>query len=347
MLPLPPHVTSSALAILSPGYPSTPGGVTDHTQRLQGHWSASGHTVRVIGDAATDPDVLASDLASASVRAVLIQYVPFLYARRGVTSWPERFARAARARGIRITVFVHEPWVPMTRLPWLVLGSLQRRQLLRLAGIADRVVTAVPAWQSALGRSTELVYVSSNLGPVPPGDRGSPLSAPVVFSPTAAGLRFDWIAAAARAIGCSPGLVLIGTDAAEGRGNAQIAPHFVATWDWRGRVAAGDALRLLARARLVLAPFDDGATGRRTSMLAAVSTGARVLSSTGPLLDPVFQNSPVILASSQAEFVEVAVRTWSATDGPVPRESRLAWYRTHMDPDELDARLLRVVTGQA
>jgi hypothetical protein len=98
---------------------------------------------------------------------------------------------------------------------------------------------------------------------------------------------------------------------------------------------------------LVLAPFEDGATGRRTSMLAAMSTGARVLSSTGPLFDPVFRNSPLLVAGSQAEFVELAVRTWSAGDGPVPRESRLAWYRTHLDPDALDARLLQIVTGKA
>ena len=338
---------SPALAILSPGFPSTPGGVTDHTHRLVGHWGAAGHVVRAIGNTSADPEALAADLAASEVGAVLIQYVPFLYARRGVSSWPERFARAARARRLRVTLFVHEPWVPLTRLPWLVLGPLQRRQLRRLVRVADCVVTAVPAWRATLGRRVELVYVGSNLGPVPTDATASPapLAAPVVFSPTAAGLRFDWIVAAARAIGASPGLMLVGTDAADARRHPQLGIHFDPAWDWRGRVPAAEALRVMARARLVLAPFTDGATGRRTSMLAAVSTGARVLSSTGPLFDPAFRESPLLVAHNESEFVEIAVRTWNAADPPAARAARLAWHRAHLEPADLDQRLLRFVIG--
>ena len=328
---------SILIAILSPGFPSTPGGVTDHTHRLVGHWTAAGRTVRVIGDVALDPAEGVRELAASGVTGLLIQYVPFLYGRRGLSSYPERLARAAKTAGIRVTVFVHEPWVPMTRLPWLVLGPLQRRQLLRLVRVADRVITAVPAWRAALGPQTEVLYVGSNLGPVPPATSPTPLPAPVVFSPTAAGFRFGWIVAAARAIGAKPGLILIGTHAAEA------PPH--PDWDWRGRLPGPDALRIMAQARLMLAPFIDGATGRRTSLLAAVSSGARVISSGGPLLDPVFRDSPVLIANNEAEFVDLAVRTWNAPDAPAAREARLTWYGRHFEPAALDARLLRVVTG--
>src|SRR5262245_14109923 len=118
----------TALAVLSPGYPASRGGVTDLTHRLVGHWSGTGHAVRVLGDLDPDPEAVAVSLAGSHVAALLIHYVPFLYGRRGLSSYPERLARSARARGIRVVLFVHEPWVPMTRLPWLVLGPLQRLQ---------------------------------------------------------------------------------------------------------------------------------------------------------------------------------------------------------------------------
>lgn len=337
----------TALAILSPGFPSAPGGVTDHTHRLVRHWTGNGHQVRAIGNLAAAPEALAAELAASRTTALLIQYVPFLYARRGVSTLPERVARAARAAGIRVTVFVHEPWVPLTRLPWLVLGPLQRRQLHRLARVADRVVTAVPAWRAALGGRVDLVYVGSSLGPAPTDIPAAPVAGPVVFSPTAAGLRFDWVVAAARAIGASPALVLVGVDARDAQRHPQLSREFDPAWDWRGRLPAPDALRVMAHARLVMAPFVDGATGRRTSMLAAVSSGTRVLSSTGPLLDPLFRESPVLLANTGAEFVALAVRTWNAPDTPVAREARLAWHRKHLEPADLDARLLQIMTGPA
>jgi len=333
----------TTIGILSPGFPSIPGGVTDHAHRLVRGWTAAGHTVRAYGDPSLDPDAIAAELEPGA--ALLIEYVPFLYARRGLSSYPERVARAAAARGVRVTVFVHEPWVPMTRLPWLVLGPLQRRQLRRLVRVAHATVTAVPAWKTLLGRSTALVYVGSNLGPVPGDTLPGPLPAPVVFSPTAAGLRFDWIAAAAHAIGASPGLILVGTDAGEARHHPQLAPHFDASWDWRGRLPAPEVLRVLARARLVLAPYADGPTGRRTTLLAALSTGARVLSCTGPLLDPLFRDGPITLARNATEFAGLAQRLWREPDPPTALAARLDWYRRHLDPDMLDARLLSIVTG--
>src|SRR5690349_14592205 len=106
----------TALAVLSPGFPHSPGGVTDHTQRLAGHWIGAGHTVRVIGDLDSPPESVAASLGQSGITALLIQYVPFLYGRRGLSSYPEHLARAARAAGVRVVLFVHEPWVPLTRL---------------------------------------------------------------------------------------------------------------------------------------------------------------------------------------------------------------------------------------
>ncbi|HEY2824922.1 MAG TPA: hypothetical protein VGI83_05185 [Gemmatimonadales bacterium] len=329
-------------AIVSPGYPAIPGGVTDHTARLVRHWSVSG-PVPVFSERAGDAPAIVERWHRDGLRAVLLQYVPFLYGRRGLSRFPEQVAVAARARGLRCTVFVHEPWVPPTRLPWLVLSPLQRRQLFRLLARADGCVTAVPAWRTLLRDLPQLMYVGSTLGP-PPAPAAPPLGAPVVFSPLAAGLNWDWILGAVRAIGTTPPLIVIGESRERMAADRGVGHHADPAWDWRGRLPAPEALGLLGRAPLVLAPFTDGITGRRTSALAALSTGARVITSTGPLYDPAFQGGPQAATSAEA-FATLAQGAWQTPDDAASRAARRAWHDARFDAQTLDANLLRIVMG--
>ncbi|MEX0691678.1 MAG: hypothetical protein WD043_07540 [Gemmatimonadales bacterium] len=327
----------SHITIVCPGFPDLPGGVTDHTARLKASWEAAGHAVAVVSDAS---------LSAPETDAQLIQYVPFLYGRRGLSPHPERLARAARQRGVRVVVFVHEPWVPMTRLPWLVLGPLQRRQLLRLLRHADVTVTAVPAWQRQLGGEVDVVYVGSNLGTPP--ERVTPtLPAPVVFSPFAAGLAWDWAVAAINRIAATPPLIVLGAD------DVALAAHPATRrldrtgWEARGRLDGPATLELLRAAPLVLAPFVDGITGRRTSVAAALSTGARVVGSRGHLFDPVFGPGLAGVAATREAFGATALRLWRQDDQPEDRARRTAWYATHLDSVSLDTALLRLLVGNA
>lgn len=334
-----------SIAILSPGFPDQPGGVTDHTTRLKTSWTAAGYSVRAIGRLDTAAEQIAQELQRDGTAGLLIQYVPFLYGRRGVSSFPERLARCASASDIRITVFVHEPWVPLTRLPWLVLSPIQRVQLRRLARACHTVVTAVPAWKRMLD-ADELVYVGSTLGRPPTrDDNDTPVDTPLVFSPFAAGLNWEWIAAAVAAIGME--LTVIGARSAEARVHPVVKKYARRSWDYMGRLSPEDALSELTRARLVLAPFVDGLTARRTSAMAALSTGARLLSNTGPLFDPMFNDSSVSIAATKTEFVESAKRIWTTEDTSTLRDKRLDWYRRHLDPKALDDRLLALVLGDA
>ncbi len=336
------------IRIVSPGFPETPGGVTDHTARLRRHWKDAGHEVQVLGTSDEAPDAVAERWREERVEAALIQYVPFLYGRRGVSRFPERIARAARQRGIRTTLFVHETWVPLTRLPWLALGPIQRRQLRRLIGVVDAAVTPVPAWAELLAHDTRVVYVGSNLGEAPPGVTTShPLPGPVVFSPFAAGLRWDWIVAAVDAIGADPPLVLVGADEEEAQANHVLARWHRPEWDYRGRLPAEDVLSVLARARLVLAPFVDGLTGRRTSALTAASAGVPLVSSAGHLFDPLFGTGPVPCPRTREAFVATARELWDDPDAHGDRATRLEWYREHLDPKQLDRTLLSIVTAEA
>ncbi len=337
------------IAVLSPGHPNAKGGVTDHTTRIAQRWRADGHQVHILPRLDLSPKQLVSQIRDSGVRALLIQYVPFLYGRRGISSFPEAVAREAASHDVRVTTFVHEPWVPFTRPSWLVLSPLQRRQLRRLIRHSHACVTAVPAWQDLLGSDVELVYVGSNLGACDAASSpaAGAQTSPVVFSPFAGGLNWKWIAAAAEAIDATPGLTILGADAAAGRQHPSTRPWVRDSWEWSGFLEPPEILAAVGRARVVFAPFIDGATGRRTSLLASLSTGAKVISASGPLLDPVFRDSPVSLASSDAEFVQAAVDSWSAADDADKRKQRIAWFARHFDPATLDQRLLGIMLGEA
>ena len=249
-----------------------------------------------------------------------------------------------RARNITVTTFVHEPWVPPTRLPWIPLSWIHRRQLRRLIRMSDQVVTTVPRWRDGLGRHVHIVYIGCTLGELDgPIGAGEPLRAPVVFSPFAGGLRWDWIVAAAAAIGADPQLIVIGADAATVRDHTVVGRWFRPDWDYRGHLPAPELLDLLSRARLVLAPYVDGLTGRRTSAFAATATGARLLTSTGHLFDPFFLESPLYVASTLDDFVQRARSVWREPDADSERSERLAWHLNHMDAAALDKRLLDIV----
>jgi hypothetical protein len=300
----------------------------------------------VFDDVSESVASLVGTMENERVEALLIQYVPFLYARRGLSKLPQQVAVNCQALGINVTTFVHEPWVPPTRLPWMILSPLHRRQLRRIIAASDSTVTAVPTWARKLGPSTKTVYVGCTLGDPPADLEHEPaLTAPVVFSPFASGLRWDWITRAVHAIGT--GLIVVGSDRATADRHSVVGQFVRGGWDFRGRLSAEETLRLLARASLVLAPFVDGMTGRRTSAMAALSVGSRLLTSKGHLFDPAFAVGPAYVAGPSDEFVRLAVDLWHANDTAPARDNRLAWSREYLSAARLDSDLLRIVKGRS
>jgi len=166
----------------------------------------------------------------------------------------------------------------------------------------------------------------------------------VVFSPFAAGLRWDWIDRAVRAIGA--GLIVIGADRAAAAAHPVVSRYVAPEWQFHGRLPAPEALALLGRARLVLAPFVDGLTGRRTSALAAMSTGARLLTSDGHLVDPTLVAGPAVLGTTPEGYARAAVECWQVPQTPDEREEQIQWYRTLLDARALDHMLLTLMLGR-
>ena len=155
--------------------PPSEGGVEDHTRRLLSSWRRAGLEAERWDGVGAPVDA----------RALLIQYVPFLYHQRGLSKIPEEACQAGRDCGARIGLMVHEPWVPLTRIPWWILGPLQRLQLHRLRRAVDFCVSPVPAWATKLG--ADVLPVGATV-PVPREGLPTEPDLPwAVFSPFASG----------------------------------------------------------------------------------------------------------------------------------------------------------------
>ena len=298
------------IALYCPDVPPVPGGVSDHTLALARAIHAGGAKVCVFarrGDAARfgdipcwtglEPTDLPDAMRRAGAKAILIQYVPFLWARRGISPKLVRGVGALAEAGFTIATFVHEPFVPFTRLPWLVTGVAQRLQfnfllrrtrfayapLARFADFARRQVT-----QDAVVR---IVPVGATV-PVSPLTRAEARRALGIaddtiaigiFSPAASGFAHDWIAAAATRLAKAARVRWVRF----GFGSARELPGYPAG---DGTIIAGEgspaAIADIMRALdLAAAPYVDGLTMRRSGAMLALATGIPTVSSTGHLFD--------------------------------------------------------------
>ncbi len=302
------------IALFSPDVPGAPGGVSDHTLALARALAGRGAAVSVLagrGDPALFAPIpcrlgvgpgphggrdLADALEEAGADQVLVQYVPFLFSRFGVA--PALVAALLRVRrlGIGITLFVHEPFVPFTRFPWLLTGVPQRLQLRALLGLSDRAYAPVPAWVARLsawaGADTpvKLAPVGATL-PVSALSREKARArlglregdvAIGVFSPGANAYLADWVLGACRAAPPSDTTrwVLFGN------GSAALASRMagppVTALGTLPPAGVADVMRALD---LALAPYRDGLTRRRTAAMLALAHGVATVSSTGHLWD--------------------------------------------------------------
>ncbi len=302
------------IGLYCPDVPPTPGGVSDHTLILAQSLGALGHPPVVLarrGDPARFAPITCvtglapSDVAGAArahgVTTVVIQYVPFLFARRGVSLALVLGVRRMTAEGLGIAVVIHEPFVPFTRLPWLITGFPQRWQFGYMLRRCSHVYAPLPRY-AEIGRQYSgpgTVVTVAPIGATIPVShvpreearrRLGITDGKVVigiFSPAASGFAHEWIAAAATRLASNPDVVWVrygfGSDRAlpgypGGPNTITVGETDEATVGWVTR-----ALDLAA------APYVDGLTMRRSGAMLALIHGIPTVSSTGHLFDPTLQ----------------------------------------------------------
>jgi glycosyltransferase involved in cell wall biosynthesis len=298
------------MGLYCPDVPPVPGGVSDHTLALARAIEAQHAPVAVLarhGDArlfapipcvtGLKPAGVADAALVLGVTTLVFQYVPFLWAHRGVS--PSLIAGIHRIRkaGIEIAVIVHEAFVPFNRIPWLVTGIPQRLQFAWLLRHARHVYAPLPRYAEIArrygGRDTRVSVAP--IGATVPVSKLSRDAARArlgiredsvaigIFSPAASGFSHDWIEAAARRLASHANVVWVrfGFGSEKPWPGYPTGPNVIIAGEGPPEQIA-DTMRAID---IAAAPYIDGLTMRRSGAMLALATGVATVSSEGHLFD--------------------------------------------------------------
>lgn len=248
---------------------------------------------------------------------VLVQYVPHAF---GLKAMNVPFVSWVALRATRLApvwVMFHEVAFPFSWRParYAVLGSVNTLMARALAGAADRVLVSIPGWEPTLRRACprmkrpEWLPVPCNVGTAAdPADvaavRGRHAAEPdarlVGHFGTYGPLVSDVLThALTDLLARSPHARVLLTGRNSDRCRAALAARAPALAD---RVDATGELppdRLPAHLRacdVLVQPYPDGVSSRRTSVMAGLANGVPVVTNFGPLTEGVWAGGAVSLA---------------------------------------------------
>jgi len=244
-------------------------------------------------------------------RRLFAQYVPQSFGQRGMNLGFCRWLAARSRRGDSVWTMVHEGYFPFRprRDPprrWL-LSAVQRLMLRTVLGASDRVYMSMPYWEPILRRSepsrssprpmtwlsvpSTIPVVDDPEGSASVRSRMAPGGGPVVghFGTFGPEFRRDLGAILPPILDAGPGRVAL----LLGRGGSSFASELLADRpDLSGRIVApGDldpsSLSVHLRAcDLMLQPYEQGISTRRTTAMACLAHGLPVVTNQGLVTEP-------------------------------------------------------------
>lgn len=241
-----------------------------------------------VGDAAA---TLHEALRQTGASELALQYNPFSYGHWGVAPGLLAELLAARRHGSlrRLVLVVHEAFVVMPGLRYSLMAAVQRRQLGALMRLADVVLATTEAWLPVL----ESVRRGTPVAVIPVGSNMPDQRADRAATRTALGACAETLVVATFGMGrphqlvghVAAGLRLALADGHEvvfvslGHASDELPlEHRRLRIVRPGPQPAVELARLLAGADLFLAPYADGVTTRRTTLMAALQHGLCVVS---------------------------------------------------------------------
>jgi glycosyltransferase involved in cell wall biosynthesis len=285
---------------------------------------------------------------------VVLQYNPFSFGRGGVAPTLLRDLGRLKAAGPKLTVVVHEPFVPMDDRRTTVMGLAQRAQLRSIVALADAVLVSTTAWIPLIGRQGRRRLVGDlpsgstlpDARPTRERSRRHLGCGPVTFAIALYGtdhpsrLLGHAVHTVNRLVDAGHDVVLLNLGA-----NAPPLPDLRRTVrELRpGPLPAEHLAELLAAADVLLAPFVDGVTTRRTTVAAALQQGVPVIGLDGPLTDEATrQATPAIVLLEQGTpemFAEGVSGILAMYDLRQRSYAARHWYEERLDWPVLAARL--------
>ena len=362
--------------ILTGDFPPRCGGVGDYTANLAQALGAAGDRVHVWAPGAAAntngavtveplPDVFGprarAELADAFRRdpgTILLQYVPNALGRRGANLAFCYWLRQLSRQGADVRVMFHEPYFyySLSR-PWRNgLAVIQRRMASALLRSARRVYFSTETWRRYLAAPVfEALPIPSSLHAAPdPGAiaavrrRLSVGGRPIVghfgtYGEHVANLLEAWLPAIARSLP-SVDLVLLGagSDAFLMRQHAQ-DPALAARASASGRLDDAQLAAALAACDVLVQPYPDGITTRRTSVMAGLRLGVATVSTLGDLTEPVWRETGAVRLVAPRDAAAAAAAVAALIGDPPARRalgaSGRAAYEAHFSMEHTVARL--------
>ena len=304
--------------VLAPEYPPGCGGVGEYTALVENALRQAGDVVHV-----WHPRALPDHFGPAARRTieaalarepgiVLVQYVPSGFGLRGMNLpfclWLRRLHRRGNAD---VRIMFHEPFFYFSaERPWRnVLALVQRVMAAVLLRAGSRIYYSTETWKRRLApygpqQHVDVLPIPSTI-PVDVAPSPDARSAPALrvghfgtYGDHVAGELLPAIHA-----------ILLGQPGARvllaGRGARTFASRIDAALQARIDVCdATDGDRIASALRscdVLLQPYPDGVTTRRTSMMAALTTGIPVVTSNGPLTERVWRDSGAVALAPPAD----------------------------------------------
>jgi len=268
--------------------------IDEYSRRLVDALVANGTTVEYVADGLS-----AARQRDAEPAWVLLQYNPFSYGRWGVAPALLRDAAAVRRRwSATFAVCVHEPWTHVHDWRSALMAACQRGQLPVLLTLADVVLGVTERTARRLGRDAIHVPVGSNVTPAEMTTRAARERIGVtgklvvaLFGTGHPSRAIDHaqgaIAALANRRGADSICVLnLGLGAPPLQVPTGVVVHTP------GRIEARELSLQLRASDIVLLPFVDGISTRRTTLMAALAHGLPVVSVRGTDTDSVLVTHP-------------------------------------------------------
>lgn len=283
------------------GSAADPAGVTVH--RSDGHWTAA--------------DIDGFDRALDALpgpRRLLVQWVPHAFGRRSMNlrfcAWVVSRARA----GDTIDLMVHEPFLPFREGSWRqdVAAVVHRLMVWRLLRAARRTWVSIPAWTAALEpwapQAMRFCWlpVPSNVpvsaSPAAPSDPRSrfPVSVRQVIGHFGTydrlqGDRLHDLIPRLLDGRDDLGVLLLGRHGGDfARQVVARHPALAARVLAAPDLPAPDLSAHLLACDVLLQPYPDGASTRRTTLMAALSHGVPTVTTRGRLTEPFWESSRAV-----------------------------------------------------
>ncbi len=226
---------------------------------------------------------------------ILLQYNPFSYGHWGVAPGLIRDAIALRSRtGALFAVSIHEPWVDIRDWRSALISAYQRVQLRSLLQVADRVIVTTEAHGRAIRCPAVHVPVGSNVTPLGlTRERarqrlglGEELVV-TLFGTAHPSRALDHAEAGIAALAAQRGTAALKV-LNLGHGSPRLRLPREIDVLTSGRLEPDDISLRLHASDVLLLPFTDGVSSRRTTLMAGLAHGVPVVGLRGRSTDHIF-----------------------------------------------------------